>query len=1004
MTGFLLLGTVGTDLTLAADSDAEPAAEAAEELSVAQEDEAEEEQSFRLKDLAEAYSAPEGEENGYKIIYAVNATDDVTVSKYAEKRIAAAENENIKLVNDGTLTQVVQSFSKGSEDSLAPFVYLKKGYAFSKRDTWKLTYTYTESVYVEDGYWSYDNSGEGSWLPTGEGHYENQTKNVEYTFAYDATVSDVLSKLGTHIPDDGKIHLYPNWKKSAPLGFDLQGDSEYREVVDVSEVYNFNDEMEIGGYLTTDPIELEAPVGEPEGFSFVGWKYRFGEGAVQEAVLVDTKTDEEGKVVELAQEDVRWTIPTGSHKEKLTVYANWEPYHYSISYVGIKVKAEELPGADTAFEELAFGDEEVPDLTALPDYYTAVTNTVLPSAEEINKGVLDPDFSKDNVFLCWSKSRKFNKTVRSLGRGGEVKSGDVTLYVIFTSKYPTPQLEAPEEAEAKSFKAVQINTPNLLNRGEYAVVELIGADVSADADTAVLSEEAAKYFELCDVDDRWAQLAQGYATIGIRLKSDADLAAAQEAIKLKKISLKVQSELHETDEKGEPLYTEVSVKLRLKLTIPRYKLDSAKSVLYTALLGEGEDKVPGFFFIKEKNGALDPEAAGDNWVAELVTKNGKSYVAVPETDARVEVDKDNNIVVSAYKGMKGFIRLRNSGWLEGAYSYCPYVIKENAKAPALAFSQKKLTLNNGHEDEKAYGTVSYKGGMFLDPSLLSLDASALPEGITANLYEDVVTVKGAKDVKPGTYRLSVSCEGVKKPVVIKVKVEKTKAEKAVKISVKGKLDAVMGGSLYLKPTLKGFGGIITDIRVKAEEGKPAAFETEWNGSSAELYTNENFAATTDKISIPMEVVLNTGRVLPFTLTTKPSKGKVSLDVYDAVLAVPAEADPEAPVSVSVPVIATYTYTYYIDEKTKCTRVYTADLSTEEGKARMLIGEEQKGLSKEGVYSGSYKDGVITISYTGSAPEKETAYSLSLEGKWAATGKKATAGFKLNIKAKAAAAE
>jgi len=192
--------------------------------------------------------------------------------------------------------------------------------------------------------------------------------------------------------------------------------------------------------------------------------------------------------------------------------------------------------------------------------------------------------------------------------------------------------------------------------------------------------------------------------------------------------------------------------------------------------------------------------------------------------------------------------------------------------------------------------------------------------------------------------------------------------------------------------------------VKAEEGKPAAFETEWNGSSAELYTNENFAATTDKISIPMEVVLNTGRVLPFTLTTKPSKGKVSLDVYDAVLAVPAEADPEAPVSVSVPVIATYTYTYYIDEKTKCTRVYTADLSTEEGKARMLIGEEQKGLSKEGVYSGSYKDGVITISYTGSAPEKETAYSLSLEGKWAATGKKATAGFKLNIKAKAAAAE
>ena len=169
--------------------------------------------------------------------------------------------------------------------------------------------------------------------------------------------------------------------------------------------------------------------------------------------------------------------------------------------------------------------------------------------------------------------------------------------------------------------------------------------------------------------------------------------------------------------------------------------------------------------------------------------------------------------------------------------------------------------------------------------------------------------------------------------------------------MKGKLDAVMGGSLYLTPSFKGFGGSVTDIRVKTEEGKVSAYETEWNGSSAELYTNENFVPTTGKIMIPMEVVLSTGRVLPFTVSTKPTKGVVSLDVYDAVLTVPEAAEGEEPASVSVPVIATYTYDYYIDAKTKCRRVYTVDLSTEKGKAFLQIGEAQNGLSKDGVYAG-----------------------------------------------------
>ena len=962
LSALLIIGSFGESGLLAFAAEEEDAAEAAEAAG----EEEDEEQRMSLAALAEEYGEPDGDgEDLYKIIFVKE--ESTTLSVKAEKKLEAMGNELIKIGEDGAVTQ---EFERGAEDILAPLVYLREGYGAPRARTWKVVYSVEKPTPSDTG------SGSGG------GSYETVTKY----FPFDAKVKDVYQQLSGQF-SNRTIRLYANWQKAYPLEFDMKG-ADYPEDVNVTGVY-YPDE-ELTGYVQNDNLVLEMPVDEPDGFSFAGWKYRFGEGAVQEAVPV-TETDDEGNTTITG-----WTIATGHHTEKLTAYPIWDPYHYSISYVGIKVKADVLPEADGAFDEYADGEEVVLDVTELPTSYTAVTSTVLPTAEEINKGVLDPAFSEENVFLCWSKSRKYNKTVRTLGKGGEVKSGDVTLYVIFTSKYPTPKLDADEYAES-GFTAQQINEFNLLNKGEYAVVELIGKGMSADVNTVELTEKSAKYFELCTVDDRWAQQGQGYATIGIRLKPEVDFATAQLALKEKKIKLKVLGTTPEMDENEQPVYSEVSLSLKMKLKVPKYKMSTTMGTLYTSLQGEGEDKKPGVFVVREKNGAMDPETVGDEWVADFVTESGKTYTAVPAEDVAVEVDKENNIIVSAYKGIKkSYIRLRNNGWLDGAYQYYSFTIKEITKEPTLELSAKKVTLNKGYEDEEASVTVRYKGGMTLDPSLLSLNTSLLPAGITAELDGDRIIVKGGKDLKPVSYKVSVSCKGVKKPVALSIKVDKTVAEKAAKIKVKGALDAVMGGSLYLTPSVKGFGGTITDIRVKAEEGKVSAFETEWNGSSAELYTNKNYVPTTAKIEIPMEIVMSTGRVLPFTVKTTPKKGIVKLDVYEAALAVPEEGLVDGPVSVSVPVIVTYTYKYYIDANTSCTRVYTADLSTDEGKARFLVGEEQKLLSREGVYTGSYKDGVITITYTGGYPVKQGHYTLKLSGTWATTKKECRKSFQLTI--------
>ena len=116
----------------------------------------------------------------------------------------------------------------------------------------------------------------------------------------------------------------------------------------------------------------------------------------------------------------------------------------------------------------------------------------------------------------------YNHIITALGREGQVKYGDVTLYAVYTSRYPVPELSANNVAADKEFKAIQNTKLDLLDRDSYAVISLVGTGVSADPKTVQLEGEGTKYFELCEVDSRKAILGHGYAAIGIRLKEEAD--------------------------------------------------------------------------------------------------------------------------------------------------------------------------------------------------------------------------------------------------------------------------------------------------------------------------------------------------------------------------------------------------------------------------------------------------------------------------------------------------
>ncbi|MBR3308268.1 MAG: 30S ribosomal protein S21 [Lachnospiraceae bacterium] len=1017
----------------AAEEAADVSEEQTEELTAdeaSEETDIPEEEEMSLKDLAEEYDVnfDPVTASGYKIIFVKE--NKVTLAEDAEEKIAATGNDKIKIGTDETVTQ---EFDANSKDEIAPLVYENSGKGVTKDKTWKITVTVTK-YYIE--YSDPDRQKEeitkeqyeniiNNNVPIECGHTSTENSSATIYFRADEKVSKLIQ-----YANGGTIRLYPNWQNSSKVQFD----EESFMGLDPSKK-SVNPNADLTSYMKGDTIVLEPCREAPDGYTFKGFKYSFGDGVLRDAAA--GSAEKEGKFI----------IETGSYSNTLTIYADWEPWHYKITYIGIKVDnaaADKLGDgditdavqADGIEEELEVMAEGAPDSIStvkLPDYYTAVENTRLPSAEEVNAGTIDPAFSEKNRFLCWSKSNKFRKVVNSLGKDGDIYFGDVVIYVIYTAREPVPEVSSNSAVQEKEFTIKQVTVPQFLERDSYAVFTVAGKGVSADAKSAVISGNAAEYFELCEVDSRWAELGHGYAAIGVKLKDNVRYEDALKVLKkkaLRKGVIRIQSKAHETDEKGEPLYTELPIEIKGSLKLPKYKLKTSKAVLYTAAVSvSGDNAKKAVFSTTERTGGLYGESFSGEWTADFVVKEGKEYKPVSGNEVSVVILGDT-FVITASKGIKGYIRLRNegttrldgkdipTGWIEGAYVYLPYSIKEKDKAPRLAFSKKTLTLNTAGTADSDLTEVFLKGGMLPDPDKLSVSGNAFPSGLSVEQENGIITVVRTGEVKAGSYKIQVSYEGMSKPANLKVSVGNTAEDKALKLKVKGKLDYVAGGNLFVTPKIKGFGGEITDAAIDtdalpAEEQFDPQYHASWNGSCIEIVTTDAFKADRRKRTIPLILTLTSGKVLKGTVSVKPKMGKVSLDIYDASVTVSGntflvsgnEAFPKTSdsfpgivsvngVSVELPVIATYTYTYYYDATTKVNKLYTVDLTTEEGRALLDIPETK--FEKAGEYSGVYKDGVISLTYTGSKPAKAKNVSLSLEGTWKPSGSKCKAAFTLTV--------
>lgn len=775
-------------------------------------------------------------------------------------------------------------------------------------------------------------------------------------------------------------------------------------------------------YKYRDKIYLKPmPAGEHDGKVFAGYEFEFKGDTTGRKTAVAGTGSHEGQLV----------IDTERHTSDITIYAVWHQT-YNISYVGIKVSSDPADaltdGSQTIdldgdlYNVMAVDSDIAADDLKLPTFYTTEETTVLPTAAEMNEKQPDKEFAEYNRFLFWSASRRVKKAVKTLGKDGDITSGDVVLYVIYTAKYPVPQVEESRTATEKEYKAVQVYFPNILDTDEYAVVNLVGTGVSADPDTAelVLTDEQKKYFEQCEVDHRAERLGNGYAAIGIRLKDGVDAATAAMISKkadLKKFSIKVQSKAHETDEKGEPVYYTTVANLKLNYKLPKYALTSKAGTIYTTALtktGSGEVS-PAVFTVREKQGLLASELYSGKWETDYVTKSGKEFKVVDAADVSVSINASTkDITVIASKAMKGFIRLRNSSWVKGAYVYLPYSITENKKEPKIEFNVKGITLGNDVATDSAVVSIIFSKGMKTDPSKVTIDKTGLPAGITAD-YDDasgILSVTGAKDVKAGTYRIFASAEGCSKKAVLAVKVSAVKPEKCVKLKVSGKIDSLMGGSIYLAPTIKTVPGSIASVKmVSADSKTPAWLDSYWDGTSIELYTNDKFVPGVTAQNVNLEITLNTGRVLPASFKVKPVTGKLLIDVYDVTVKYPSveapvtaeEGEPAAITpkddtapTVYAPVMATYTYYSFTDAKTKVIKTYTVDLTRASDRKLLEIAEKPIAADKAGRYAVSYKDGVLTITGGSTAPAKATDCKLQLSGKWAPNGKLYKAGFTLKL--------
>ena len=676
-------------------------------------------------------------------------------------------------------------------------------------------------------------------------------------------------------------------------------------------------------------LPYESPV---KGCEMLGWAYK------PDSIKPDIEIDPSDKTKQYSVANVLSGLRSKGIEVNdglITLYAVWSVKEYKITYVGIDSK--NLPATYNSFETL-----------------------VLPTAKEVNAGTIDSEYSKDKVFRCWSYDQNKLKEVRSLGKNGKITSGDVTLYPFEKMKSDETVAETDEyatEQNDKGIKAVLIkNKLNLLNRDDYAVVYFEGTNTSIDPDSITLQNN--DWYEICDVGEDRVKLGHGYATIGIRAKDKVTYDNYKEATKSgpKKLNFRVK-----TTNGNEH---SVTLNLSTTMTLPSFALKTSTFCLFN-----GEDAT-GDICTKIKDiSKLMPYDSGE-WEVDFV--RGKKNNNSLSSSASVSMDEDFKIHIVANEDFKdGLVRLRNTSWIPGAYIYAPLkVILCDRQKTKINLTKNTLVLNNTFDKDSDSTRITLSDGSVPKEGdgLTIKWKNEYGEGLTYEIDDDgVLTVTSDYGLPRKTYILELEYNAAGKTIKnkINVKVVNTDSSKVANLTVKGKIDAYIGGTVYLIPNVNNAGGDVVSAAVTGGAASVSEFDASYENGYVVLRTTDDYKPGKDNRNVSVQLTLSSGNVvcvnnIKFTPTKGTFAAKLLGNTYDRARAAELSTD-EEPYALKLPLVATYVYTYNFSPTVSEKRLFTLDMTTEEAN-KMYVINELKCSKKDG-FSISYKDGFVSVTET-----------------------------------------
>ena len=751
----------------------------------------------------------------------------------------------------------------------------------------------------------------------GGGAKQEATKGADGTYSIStAGETGTLTIYAVWIPDSCDVTYDPNEAQLKTL-------SETAKLKEGEKAVTFEKQKK------EDKIRKDAFANEDKTIEMTGWSFD-PKADKPDITLKDAENMTVGEMMALYERNGGDTS-----REKVTLYANWAYKKFKITYVGV-------------------------DYTGLQTTYTIKEQIILPDAKTMNERMALP---KDSVaygrrFTMWSKDRYSYKPVRTLGKDGDIKSGDVTLYAI-TVPETVADYDMDRHLKNKStvYSVLQDNKLNIYDKKSYALIYFISDDVNADPDRISLNSP---YYEIVPVDKTMTDCENGYACVAVRVKDTLKKSDLEKAYDSKNRTLHFQVPALYDKETQEVKYT-----LQADTAYPvALKTVTDKFTIYKDLLLEKESVIN--FTTDMKNSFFtEPDSFGE-WELTYVEKNKNGDVVIEGITPTLTEDKSLNFVVDAdkiTKSVSGYVRIHNTDWVTGYYLYSNKVKITLGKAGKEMWdsSVKTVYLNNSVDGQKAEVKLIIEGGMTIRNTKLDLskitmsEKRAFPEGLKAELKGDTITLTCAKGTETGNYVLTISGKGIETPYSLIVKVVDTNPDEAVAFKVYGKLDGEFGGRIYVGISINDFAGTIENVFIKdADDTCP--YNVQWNKGTgmAELFTNEHFTPRTLWENVPLVVTLSSGVEFCKKIAVQFVKGTLMGNALNATIF------SKRGNLVKTPVILYYKEKVYNSRGKEIERIRILELRKEEVSRLFTFA----ALSFAKGLEGEYRDGEIVVKEEG----------------------------------------